>query len=287
VTRHIALAICDALLPDGDQGDLPLVAALQSLGLKASTVSWSDPHADWDSFDLTILRSTWDYTVRRSEFLKWLPRVPALHNPAPVVAMNTDKIYLRELAEAGLPVVPTYFASPGEPVELPAGGEFVVKPSVGAGSRGAGRFDADQPGDRERALEHAQRLHAAGRTVLVQPYLVGVDTALVFVDGEFSHAIRKGRMLHEGAAFSADGPSLYVEENISSRTPSSEEQATAARILGQLTPDGPLLYARIDLLPSPAGPVLVEAELTEPSLFLEYQPGTADRLAHAILGRLA
>jgi hypothetical protein len=42
------------------------------------------------------------------------------------------------------------------------------------------------------------------------------------------------------------------------------------------------LYARVDLLPSPDGPVVVELELTEPSLFLAHSAGAPDRFAAAI-----
>jgi hypothetical protein len=295
----IALATCDDLLPDGDHGDWPLRAALLERGAEVAVASWSDPGVDWAAFDLTIIRSTWDYSSRRDEFLRWLPRVPRLHNPAPTVAANSDKRYLRALIGLGLPVIETEFAEPGQPLELPAVGEYVLKPSVGAGSRGAGRFGTTHgpasPGERARALAHVDHLHAAGRTVLRQPYIGAVDqsgeTGLVFIDGAFSHAIRKGRMLAEGAAFDATGPSLFIEENITARSPSSEEREVAERVLAALTPtetpSGPLLYARIDLLPGPDGPLLVEAELTEPSLFFEHGPGSAERLAEAILRRLA
>jgi hypothetical protein len=45
------------------------------------------------------------------------------------------------------------------------------------------------------------------------------------------------------------------------------------------------LYARVDLLPSPDGPVVVEVEITEPSLFLTYDEAAADRFAAAIEAR--
>jgi glutathione synthase/RimK-type ligase-like ATP-grasp enzyme len=290
VTHRIAIATCDALLPDGDRGDGPLFDHLHVQGVQPTVVSWSDPAVEWDSFDLTLIRSTWDYSARRADFLAWLASVPRLHNPAEVVAANTDKVYLRALAAAGVPVVPTVFVEPGEEVLLPEAGEFVIKPSVGAGSRGAGRFAADQAGDLDRAAKHAEQLHGAGRTLMIQPYLAGVDTAgetaLIFLDGEFSHSIRKGRMLGQGDSFEVDGPSLFIEENISPCRPSAAELDTAGRALDQLAPDGPLLYARIDLIPSDDGPVVIEAELTEPSLFLDVEPAAAQRLATAILARL-
>jgi hypothetical protein len=46
---------------------------------------------------------------------------------------------------------------------------------------------------------------------------------------------------------------------------------------------GPLLYARVDLLPGPDGdPVIIEVELTEPSLFHGYADGAPERWAAAV-----
>jgi glutathione synthase/RimK-type ligase-like ATP-grasp enzyme len=291
VTRQIALASCDRLLPDGDPDDQVLVRACARLGIDVSVVAWSDPAVDWAGFDLTVIRSTWDYTDHREQFLSWLDRVPRLHNPAAVVAANSDKLYLADLVSAGIPVVPTYFVAPGQPVLPPDSGEIVLKPSVGAGSRGAGRFVL--PDDRDLADQHAAQLHAAGRTVMVQPYQADVDrdgeTAMIYLDGQFSHAIRKGPMLAPAVRHRVDGDSLFVAEQISVRTPSAAEREIADLVMAHYAATSdtqPLLYARVDLLPRPSGPVVIEVELSEPSLFLGMSPGAAETLATAIAGRI-
>ena len=284
----VLLATC-ARLPNGDEDGAALVAALASCGVQARWAVWDDPSVDW-SRDLTVLRSTWDYTVRRTEFLQWTAAVPRLLNPAELVVWSSDKRYLADLEAAGLPVVATRFAAPGEPVQLPVAGtsEFVVKPSVGAGSRGAGRFTADA---REAALAHAGTLHADGRTVLVQPYLAAVDTAgetaLVYVDGVFSHAIRKGPMLPAGTAHGLTGTDLFVPEAIQARDPDPAELAVGGRVLEFVTERSGAapLYARVDLLPAPGGPVVVELELVEPSLFLGFADTAAKTFAAAVAAR--
>lgn len=254
---------------------------------------WDEPSADW-SGGTTVLRSTWDYTLRRDAFLAWVAGLPAVHNSVEVVRWNSDKRYLLELAAAGLPVTPTQLAAPGLSVELPAFGrtdahEVIVKPSVGAGSRGAGRFRRDE---HDEALAHVAALHAAGRTVMMQPYLRGVDvsgeTALVAFGGRVAHAVRKGAMLQEGTRHEVIGPSLFTEEDISARTPSPAELEVGRRALDFLAErfGGPLLYARIDLLPTDDGPVIVEVEAVEPSLFFTYAPGSARRWAEQVAGRV-
>ena len=280
-------------MPTGDGDDLPLVQALTGLGHQVSMVPWDQPGVDWAAFDATVIRATWNYTTRREDFLAWARSVPRLYNPAPVVEGNTDKTYLAGLTGAGLPVVPTRLVPPGAELELPESGEFVLKPSIGAGSRGVGRFDAARAGARQRAREHAERLHALGWTVLVQPYLDAVDdageTAMVFVDGVFSHAARKGPMLQPDVQHPVDGGALYIEENISVREPSQEELAVAERTFKHANAGLPenLLYARVDLLPGPDGPVVGELELVEPSLFLLHADGAAERLAAAISARVS
>ena len=75
------------------------------------------PRSTGRSFDLAVLRSTWDYSLRLQEFLRWVDRASArttLLNPANVVRWNTDKHYLAHLARAGVPVVPSTFVEPGE-----------------------------------------------------------------------------------------------------------------------------------------------------------------------------
>jgi glutathione synthase/RimK-type ligase-like ATP-grasp enzyme len=247
-------------------------------------VAWDAPGVDWDAFDLVVVRSTWDYTARLPAFLAWADRVGArLRNPPEVLRWNTDKRYLADLDAAGIPVVPTTFLEPGAPMVLPDG-PCVVKPVVSAGSRDTARHD-----QRRAAAAHAQELLDDGRVVMVQPYVAGVDeageTALLYVDGAYDHAIRKGPMLLGGRA-AVDG--LFAPEAIEPREPSAAEHAVAERVAAFVAErfGGPLLYARIDLLPTPHGPLLLELELTEPSLFLEHAPGAAERFAEAIRRRV-
>jgi glutathione synthase/RimK-type ligase-like ATP-grasp enzyme len=283
-----ALALATAIPALALDDDLPpLRAACARAGIDATVLAWDDPTVSWARFDAVLLRSTWDYTTRLPAFLAWCERVAArtrLVNPLPVVRWNTDKRYLGELANAGAPVIESHFLAPGDdPERLPALDEFVVKPTVGAGSRGARRFAA---AERAQAIDHARSLLDAGQHVLVQPYLAQVDdageTALLFFGGEFSHAIRKGPLLQRGGDATR---ALFAAEHIGARTPSKAERAAAGRVLSALPFPMPL-YVRVDLLPSTQGPQLLELELTEPSLFLAHGDGAADRLVAALLAHL-
>jgi glutathione synthase/RimK-type ligase-like ATP-grasp enzyme len=282
------LALATAIAAAGSDDDLhPLQAACVDAGLRADIVGWDDSSVSWDRFDAVVLRSTWDYAERLPEFLAWCERIAErtlLLNPPEVVRWNTDKHYLGELAAKGVPVIPGHYLEPGDdPTRLPQLDEFVVKPCIGAGSRGARRF---VHAEREAAVAHARTLLDDGRSVLVQPYLDAVDsageTALIFFDGRFSHAIRKGPLLRRGEDATAG---LFAPEQIVARTPSAEEREVAKRILAAM-PFQRLAYARVDLLPSPEGPQLLELELTEPSLFFATSPGAAERFARGLAARL-
>jgi len=281
---------------DLDEDMPPLLAAFAAAGATAEIAAWDDPQVEWQRFDLALLRSAWDYTERLAEFLAWVERTAArtqLVNPVPVVRWNSDKHYLQELTRAGLPVVATHFAEPGADAAAVLEGflarhacaDLVVKPAVGAGSRDTRRHARTA---RAGILAHMGYLLAARRSVMLQPYLSGVDahgeTALVFIAGRFSHSIRKGPLLAPGAAATA---ALFAPEDISARPPGPDELAVGERILAQL-PFGELLYARVDLIRGPDGaPCLLELELTEPSLFFAHAAGSAARYAHAALARLS
>ncbi|MER7005566.1 hypothetical protein ABT297_21315 [Dactylosporangium sp. NPDC000555] len=277
---RVALVTC-ADLPDLDEDDRALIPALAARGITAEPVVWT-AEADWAAYDLAVVRNTWDYARRRDEFVAWSAAVPRLANPAAVIEWNTDKRYLLDLSTAGVPIVPTAWVHPGDEWRPEGEREIVVKPAISVGSIDTGRYDpVTQAG---LAVAHVRRLQDAGRLVMIQPYLGEVDTAgetsLLYFAGVFSHAIRKGAIL-TGPYVGVDA--LYQNENISPRVPSAEELALGTRVLEALpVPAGELLYTRVDLLPSPDGPVVIEVELTEPSLFFAQAPGSADRFAAAV-----
>jgi O-ureido-D-serine cyclo-ligase len=294
VTAREALAL--------DEDMPPLVLALQSQGAAVETPYWDDPGVDWSRYDKVVLRSTWDYVDRINEFLDWAERCAIqtrLFNSPAVVRWNTDKHYLVQLANAGVPVVPTRFVEPrtDPAVELDrflAGrsgaftvgscdsfDQFVVKPSIGAGSRDAARYTR---ADRATALAHLARLLAAGRSAMLQPYLDRVDeygeTAVIYIGGELSHAIRKGPLLRLGDDLVSG---LFAPEHITPREPDAAERAVAAAAFATIAEANPL-YARIDLIRDERGaPVVLELELTEPSIFFVHAPDAAGRFADALL----
>jgi glutathione synthase/RimK-type ligase-like ATP-grasp enzyme len=272
-------------LSDFDEDWPSLRAALARAGAEAVFAAWDDPGVDWEGFDSVVIRSTWNYSFRPDDFLAWarhVAQVTALWNPMDVVTWNIDKTYLRELEAEGVPVIVTTWVGPSDGWEPPAG-EFVVKPSISAGGVETARYG---PGDEDEAARHVRRLQDARRTVMVQPYAEAVDEegelAVVFIEGKFSHAVRKRALLRRGDG--VQGRPAYCEDleaaTATRRQRDAAEQVSAG-LRGRFGRDP--LYCRVDLVSDSAGwPLVLEVELIEPSLFLVLAPGSAERLAAAL-----
>ena len=284
----VALVTCREAL--GIDYDMPLLLeAVRAAGIAVDEVCWDDESIDWSTYKQVVIRSTWDYHRRYDEFMQWVRAVSSvstISNSLDVIAWNTDKHYVAEVAEMGLPVVPTRFIEPSDTDWLDdvsmllATGDVVVKPTISAGSN-----DTERHSNIDIAQKHISELLSAQRSVMLQPYLDDVDveseTGLVFIDGKFSHAFAKGALLAQAKNMTSG---LYAEEEIGIRQPTDEQLLIGERAVKWLTSRfGKLLYARVDLLPTAHGPVIIELELTEPSLYLLLHPGAATELAHALI----
>jgi glutathione synthase/RimK-type ligase-like ATP-grasp enzyme len=235
---------------------------------------------------LALIGTPWDYQDHPTEFLAKLEAleaagVPVANAPA-VVRWNCDKRYLRALADAGAPTVPTLWQeNPGRAEVLAALDEFgtdsvVAKRQIGAGALGQHRFTRRDPPPEGWRMGHA---------AMLQPFLPAIveegEISLVFIDGSFSHALRKR---------AADGDyriqSLFGGRE-ESFTPDTAELAQAEAVLTALPFPAPL-YARIDMVRLATGPLAVmEAEMIEPYLYPDHGPDLGERLAAGVARRIA
>lgn len=269
--------------PDPDEG--LFVAAVRARGHQIEVVAWDDGAIDWASFDLAVLRSTWNYVHHLDAFRSWLARASTLtrlENPPAAVQWNLDKRYLRELAAEGVPTVPTRFVERDDPTPssdvLAELDDVVIKPIVSAGSFVTDRFRLTEPGERARAVAFLDE-HRAVREMMVQPYQRAIDEvgerSLVFVDGAFTHAMRKRPRFLSGP-IAVEGP----------LPASREELALAARLLARF--ESSLLYARVDVIADATGGLqLMELEITEPYLTLDRCPPALDAFVAAVCRRVA
>jgi hypothetical protein len=283
----VALASC-VDLPEPDHDEALLLEALAAAGLTAGTLAWDDPTADWSAARMTLLRATWNYPLRPRAFLAWLEataRVTDLWNRLPAVRWSFHKSYLLEMQRQGLPVAPTELVPQGSGRSLAdvmstrGWQDVVVKPAISASSYRTIRIRGPRQAEGE---PHLGALVVDG-DALVQRYLPGVEEygerALIWIDGELTHAVRKSPRFHKD------------EESTSTAlpiTPAEAELASAALTAVANKVDASLMYARIDVAPGPDGePVLMEVELIEPSLYLSQSPRALALLVSSIGNRLA
>lgn len=265
--------------------DACLARALESLGARVAVEPWDAISPTASNDPLVVLRSTWDYHRRPAEFRSWVEAwrdTPTrLWNPPATVLWNMDKIYLRDLAERGVALPPTRWTEPGE---LPDVNGFleetgtaaaVVKPRVSATAWGTRLLGAGA----ELGAADTAPLVASG--AVIQAFVPEIRTrgelSLVYVDRRFHYAVRKRPAAGDFRVQSEFGGGIEPGEA------GAEERAFGEAVLAAA--GHPWLYARIDLVQTGGGPVLMELELIEPSLFFEFGPQAATALAHAILRR--
>ncbi|MCB0866687.1 MAG: hypothetical protein KDB58_13315 [Solirubrobacterales bacterium] len=292
---RVAIASYPNVAPEF-RDDETLLEQLRSRGVDAAISSWDDASFPWNEMNLIVARSVWDYAMRYDEFMRWLDglSVPVENDPG-LIRWNSDKRYLDDLLEEGLPVVPTTFLPPG--ASAPSfDHEVVIKPTISAGGRRTGRFGPSSVAAAEALLAE---ISEAGLTAMVQPYLPNVErageTAVVMIDGEVSHVLRKGAILaaDEVAPVRADdylgvAERMYDPELVLAGEATDEELDLAERILGEVRRrfDVTPLYARVDMLRGDGGePLLLELEAVEPNLYFPQAPEAAELLADAIVHR--
>ena len=293
---RVALASFTGLPDTWGWGEREVARLLTERGIETELTSWDGEDADFETPELVVVRTTWNYTRQRERFCEWADGIGGrLRNSPELIRWNSDKTYLGELAEAGVPVCPTAFVGPGD--ELPRlEGEVAVKPSVSAGGRDTGRFS---PSAHDAALELIESIVGSGRTAMVQPYLGSVDelgeTAIVHFSGEPVNVLRKRAVLRpdEVAPVTDDAvgaASVMSDEDLVTLGEAAEdERALAGRVVAEVSRrfEGAPLICRVDMVRGESGePLLLELEAVEPNLYMELRPELTALLADRIEAEL-
>jgi len=289
---RVALVTYDGL-PTVTADDQLLVDALAQRGVRAMPGVWSDPSVRWADYAAVVVRSCWDYFLRADEFYSWLARVEAsdanVFNSVNVLRWNAEKTYLRELESRGVTVVPTHWLERGATTSLrdirrvTGWSDLVVKPAVSGNAHETWRAS---PGNETADDTRLRTMTAAGR-VMVQPLIDVVaedgEWSLLFFDGTYSHAVLKRprsgdfrvQVEHGGSVESIEPPAPIIAQ-------ASDVLRAAPSRHGEVP-----LYARVDGCVVDGRLLLMELELIEPVLFLGSSSGAADRIADALMLRLA
>ena len=271
--------------PDPDL-DIPFaIKAAEQLEIDLVFANWNDKSIAWESFDAAVIRSAWDYVPVRDEFLEFAKNVETktkLFNSYEVMKWNTNKTYLSILENKGVPIIPTKFANNLDEA-LPAikwafekASAVAIKPTVGAGARLAGKASTE-----DEAIEYVKRILEAKRTVIIQPYISSVDDegekAIIVINGKISHAAKKVPALTKGGHGDAAGQ-LEI---------TTEMKDIVKTISNAVSEWNELLFARVDVVRMGEKLVLMELELTEPWLFMQFRPEAGVDLFKALKHRIA
>ena len=275
----------------GPDLDTPLLErALRERGQRVQSRAWDSPEP-WHPGTTVLIRSPWDYVHRRAEFLAWaqaVSRTCTVLNPVPLLSWSSHKGYLRDLADAGVPIVPTSWVPVGADeaqrrATLAAlDGEIVIKPAVSIGAFGALRARADST----QAAQHLAALTQAG-DALAQPLIGSVpiqgEVSMLYFGGVFSHAVRKIPATDDFRVHRMYGGAVVAHE------PSTPERSIGAAAIAAAPV--PPAYARVDVVHIEGarynGPAIMELELIEPELFLPMDPHAAARFADHLCTRAA
>ncbi len=270
-----------AHLPDLAPDDQELLHALRQEGVEAEIAVWDDPAVNWAHAPLTVVRSVFDYHLRRDEFISWVDQVEpltSLQNPPQIIRWNSHKSYLMRMIGDGFPAIPTEWVDQGTSVDLRAvlaarsWSEAVVKPAVSASAHGTLKVAED---NLDEAQAHLDGLAHQG-DALIQPYLYDFETtgetSVIWLGGERTHGVRRPSGMHTSLEVAHMGEPLE---------PNAMELDLATAAYEWISPVP--LYARIDLLNSREhGLLVLELELVEPALYLRHSTRIAQRFAVAV-----
>ena len=255
-----------------------------------------------ESFDLLVVRSPWDYMdtiALRKAFFSWIGTLDKsgiqVFNPPAVMTWLTDKRYLLDLEEAGVPVVPTAHVAPGSAIQLADcfQGPLVIKPAISAAGEGLVLLQTEP--EAEAFQTEFTRLNAT-QGYLLQPLIDEIrsegEWSLIYFGGAYSHALLKkpaaGTILchaeRGGSLLFQNAPAQVraVADQLIERLPGAFHRCKAERYRSSLFP---LLYLRVDVIPAERGPLISECEGVEPELFFRARPGCEKVFADMLCAR--
>lgn len=262
-----------------------LQEALTRCGLTSVRVDWAAPDIDWSSFRCAVFRTTWDYFERFAMFDAWLNRIERetrLCNLGSTVRWNMDKHYLADLADRGVPVVPSRFLERGSARTLKellvetGWDELVIKPCVSGAARHTYRVNRQTASERQSLITKLLEQEA----MIVQPFQTdivrtGEDSLMVF-GGRFSHAVRKVAKAGDFRVQDDHGGTVHQYQ------PTDEQITLAEKAVAACHPVP--VYGRVDMVRDNNGRLAVmELELIEPELWLRCHLPAAEQFADGIV----
>lgn len=267
---------------------------LVKLGLTITRKSWDDKDFDWSTTKYILVRATWDYFDRYTEFMKWFnatAKKTLFINSETLLKWNIDKHYLRDLNKNGINIPKTLFIEPNTITTLTNSiekaknelgfttADFVLKPCIGGGAYHTYKFNEFESQKNEAIFKEL----IASEAMMLQEFQKNIvsegEISMMVFNGEFTHAVLKIAKPGDFRVQDDYGGTVHNYEP-------AKEQIDFAIATVHAAPELPI-YARVDIFKdNQENWALAELEIFEPELWFRFSPKAAQVLAKSIKERL-
>lgn len=245
---------------------------------------WDDDQVDWSQFDLIVMKTPWDYVVKIDAFNAWLNKLEKLNvrvlNPIDFMRWNSNKIYLKELEQNRVTIVPTIWFDKTDTMDLLQVFEhfntdrIIVKPWISSTARNTYLLTRKDAIEKNEEIQNLLKNAA----LMAQPFLQEVqevgEYSLLFFGGKYSHSVLKTpkagdfRVQYDyGSTINGVQPPQHVIDS--------------AQIAVDKFAKG-CLYTRVDGLNVKGQFTIMEFEAIEPNLYLDKSEGSYQRYYEAM-----
>jgi len=279
-------------LDDFETYDHLIEPHLLNLGWQATMVSWRDNTVNWNDYQAVIIRSPWDYQEDAEAFLAVLQKIESstahLENSLAITKWNVDKIYLQELEQENIQLVPTLWREKFDAGDI---AEFfsyfeqeqiVIKPRISANADNTFWLTCENYQDKIAELQQA----FATRNFMVQPFMQHIvsegEFSLFYFNGQYSHAILKTPKNNDFRVQEEHGGLIKPIMPEAELVEHAQATMSALAKIHQVP-----LYARVDFVRYQQGFALMEAELIEPSLYFNKDSDSPKRFSQAFTERMS
>lgn len=269
--------------------DVSLLHFLEQKGLHIHREIWNEPPSQaWGNYDFVVLKSPWDYYDNLPLFLSWLQQMTAqgsvLLNPEVVIHQNFDKRYLHEIEKAGFNIAPTRYLSTEKTYDLLDffrvfdTEKIILKPCISSGARNTFALTREELIQKETFITPLLKQE----NYMVQAFLDAVQTegewSFLFFNQQYSHCVLKKPRESDYRVQHYHGGTIHAPAEPSKHLPIA--QAIVEKFATNC------LYTRVDALVQNDVFYLMELELIEPFLFLNYNPNAYENYYRALMQQI-
>lgn len=277
--KLVAIVSCDKW-KNKSLEDLYLKHSLNKQNCKVDIISWEDKTIDYSKYDLIIIRSIWGFQENKTKFENWLNMLETqkikVLNPINVIKNNYDKeIQFNILNKYNIETIKTFFLPINKNIksrilDLKANNDLennliVLKPTISEGSKdvylvGDNRYEFNNIIDINEVYNKYKNNKSK---LMVQPFMKEI------FDGEYSICCINNKVTHGIIKYK----NAFTKTNMIKYIPADKIDHKIIEIVNNILnikeyKDN--LFLRIDFVKQKKKFLVMEVELLDPNLFLEF-----------------